>query len=65
MARSSPDVEAVGMRLDVVRDRHALVGCLPIGHGTDPIAIPLGTTATLDADAGTLRVRSAACRAST
>lgn len=52
--------------LDVLRDRLALLGVpilggLPIGHGRDPIAIPLGTAATLDADAGTLRVRSAVC----
>jgi muramoyltetrapeptide carboxypeptidase len=36
-----------------------VLGGLPIGHGRDPHAVPLGTTATIDADAGTLHVRSA------
>jgi muramoyltetrapeptide carboxypeptidase len=49
---------------DVLRDRLSLLGVpilggLPIGHGNDPIALPLGTMATLDADAGTLSVEAA------
>jgi muramoyltetrapeptide carboxypeptidase len=50
--------------LDVLRDRLGrlgvpILGGLPIGHGTDPVAVPLGTTATLDADAGTLGIAAA------
>jgi muramoyltetrapeptide carboxypeptidase len=33
-----------------------ILGGLPIGHGRDPHTVPLGTIATLDADAGTLEV---------
>lgn len=50
--------------IDVLRDRLSLLGVpilggLPIGHGKQPRAVPLGTTATLDADRGTLVVESA------
>ena len=49
--------------IDVLRDRLSLLGVpvlggLPIGHGEAPIAVPVGTTATLDADSGTLTVES-------
>lgn len=52
--------------LDVLRDRlHRLhvpiLGGLPLGHGENPEAVPLGTMATLDADAGTLTVKPAVC----
>jgi len=52
--------------IDVLQDRLSrlgvpILGGLPIGHGNDPIAIPLGTLATLDADAGTLQVSPAVC----
>jgi muramoyltetrapeptide carboxypeptidase len=52
--------------IDVLRDRLSrlrvpILGGLPIGHGADPIATPVGTTATLDADAGTLQVGPAVC----
>jgi muramoyltetrapeptide carboxypeptidase len=48
--------------IDVLRDRlHRLgvpvLGGLPIGHGSSPIALPLGTMATLDADRGVLKVQ--------
>ena len=33
-----------------------ILGGLPIGHGRDPASVPLGTTATIDATAGTLTV---------
>jgi muramoyltetrapeptide carboxypeptidase len=51
--------------LDVLADRFAgldipVLGGLELGHGTDPLAIPLGTLAQLDADAGTLTVEPAA-----
>jgi muramoyltetrapeptide carboxypeptidase len=36
-----------------------ILGGLPIGHGRNPRSVPLGTTATLDADAGTLQVAAA------
>jgi muramoyltetrapeptide carboxypeptidase len=50
--------------VDVLRDRlHRLgvpiVGGLPLGHGDNTESIPLGTFATLDADAGVLRVAPA------
>jgi muramoyltetrapeptide carboxypeptidase len=41
-------------RLDV-----PILGGLPIGHGRDPHSVPIGTTATLDADAGVLSVEPA------
>jgi muramoyltetrapeptide carboxypeptidase len=47
---------------DVLRDRLGrlgvpVLGGLPIGHGDQPMAVPVGTTATLDADAGELVVQ--------
>jgi len=36
-----------------------LLGGLPVGHGEQHVALPLGTSATLDADAGTLTVDAA------
>lgn len=33
-----------------------ILGGLPIGHGLDPHTVAIGSLATLDADAGTLRV---------
>lgn len=50
--------------LDVLRDRLGrlgvpVLGGLPIGHGDDPRAVPVGTLATMDADAGTLIVEAA------
>lgn len=47
--------------LDVLRDRLArldvpILGGLPIGHGPHPIAVPIGTVATIDCEAGTLVV---------
>ena len=49
--------------VDVLRDRLSrldvpILGGLPIGHGKDPATVPLGTTAMLDADTGTLEVAS-------
>jgi muramoyltetrapeptide carboxypeptidase len=38
-----------------------LLGGLPVGHGEQHVALPLGTPATLDADAGTLTVDAAGC----
>jgi len=47
--------------IDILRDRLGqlgvpILGGLPIGHGKNPIAIPIGTMATLDADRKTLTV---------
>jgi muramoyltetrapeptide carboxypeptidase len=49
--------------IDVLRDRLGglgvpVLGGLPIGHGESPVALPIGTMATLDADAGILTVQS-------
>jgi muramoyltetrapeptide carboxypeptidase len=51
--------------VDVLRDRLAPLGVptlggLPLGHGPDALAVPVGTEAILDADQGTLVVESAA-----
>lgn len=61
---ASPDDEHDWTAMNVLRDRvHRLgvpvLGGLPIGHGDNPIAVPLGTMATLDADSGTLTVAPA------
>ncbi|MEZ5379248.1 MAG: LD-carboxypeptidase [Acidimicrobiales bacterium] len=50
--------------VEVLRDRLErlgvpILGGLPIGHGSNPVAVPLGTTATIDADPGTLVIESA------
>lgn len=50
--------------IDVLRDRLGrlgvpILGGLPLGHGQRPLAIPVGTRAVLDADAGTLTVEPA------
>jgi muramoyltetrapeptide carboxypeptidase len=49
---------------DVIAERLAplgvpILGGLPIGHGDQHLAVPLGTLSTLDADAGTLLVAPA------
>jgi muramoyltetrapeptide carboxypeptidase len=38
-----------------------ILGGLPFGHGRIPSTVPLGTTAVLDAEAGTLTVEPAVC----
>ncbi|MEV6693983.1 LD-carboxypeptidase [Micromonospora sp. NPDC051196] len=38
-----------------------VLGGLPIGHGPGQLTVPVGTLATLDADAGTLTVAPAVC----
>ncbi|NDL57948.1 hypothetical protein [Phytoactinopolyspora mesophila] len=47
--------------LDVLQDRLGqfgvpVLGGLPIGHGARPWTVPLGTSATIDTNAGTLTV---------
>ncbi len=60
-AATDPTTDVTCTEIDVLRDRLALLGVpvlggLPLGHGRHPIAVPIGTMATLDADAGTLTV---------
>lgn len=60
-AAGDPTTTSETTELDILRDRFGLLGVpilggLPIGHGKNPIAVPIGTMATLDADAGTLTV---------
>lgn len=62
----SPGDQGDWTAIDVLRDRLnrldvPILGGLPIGHGDSPIAVPVGTPATLDADAGTLTIQSAVC----
>lgn len=61
-----PDVTTQGdwSTLDVLRDRlHRLnvpiLGGLPIGHGSDAVAVPIGTHASFDTDEGVLHVAAA------
>lgn len=58
-----PDAATQGewSAIDVLHDRLAPLGVpilagLPIGHGRHPRSVPIGTRATIDADAGTLTV---------
>jgi muramoyltetrapeptide carboxypeptidase len=49
--------------VDVLRDRLArfnvpILGGLPLGHGNYPLAVPVGTVATLDTEAKTLTVQA-------
>lgn len=49
--------------IDVLRDRLSrlnvpILGGLRLGHGENTLAVPLGVTATLDANTGTLRAQS-------
>lgn len=47
--------------IDILRERFGqlgvpILGGLPIGHGKNPIALPIGTVAILNADTGTLTI---------
>jgi muramoyltetrapeptide carboxypeptidase len=58
---TDPTTDVRCTEIDVLRDRFSLLnvpilGGLPIGHGDNPIAVPIGTMATLDADSGTLTI---------
>ncbi len=58
---TDPTTDVHCTEIDILRDRFRLLGVpilggLPIGHGKNPIAVPIGTAATLDADNGTLTV---------
>lgn len=49
--------------IDVLRDRLGVLGVpilggLPLGHGANALAVPVGTEASLDADNGTLTITS-------
>ena len=61
---TDPTTDVRCTEIDVLRNRLGdlgvpILGGLPIGHGTNPIAVPIGTTATLDADNGVLTVAPA------
>lgn len=63
-AASDPTTSVACSEVDVLRDRLGrlgvpILGGLPIGHGENPVAVPIGTTARLDADQGTLTVDAA------
>jgi muramoyltetrapeptide carboxypeptidase len=65
-AGADPTTSVACTEIDVLRDRLGrlgvpILGGLPIGHGAGPIAVPIGTRATLDAGAGTLTVDAAVC----
>jgi muramoyltetrapeptide carboxypeptidase len=58
---TDPTTDVRCTEIDVLRDRLAdlgvpVLGGLPIGHGKNPLAVPVGTMATLDADNGILTV---------
>ena len=60
-AGTDPTTNVKCTEIDILRDRFGhlgvpILGGLPIGHGKNPIALPIGTMSTLDADAGTLTV---------
>lgn len=62
-AATDPTTDVKCTEIDILRDRLGLLGVpilggLPIGHGKNPIALPIGTHAKLDADAGTLTVKA-------
>jgi muramoyltetrapeptide carboxypeptidase len=50
-------IDILGDRLGTLRV--PVLGGLPFGHGLAPSTVPLGTTAVLDADGGTLKVEPA------
>jgi muramoyltetrapeptide carboxypeptidase len=58
------DVNARMTIVDLLRDHLErlgvpIVGGLPLGHGRDPLSVPIGCMATIDAGAGTLTVSRA------
>jgi muramoyltetrapeptide carboxypeptidase len=60
-AATDPTTDVKCTEIDILRDRFGqlgvpILGGLPIGHGKNPIAVPIGTHAVMDADAGTLTV---------
>lgn len=60
---TDPTTDVTCTEIDILRERFArlgvpILGDLPIGHGKNPIAVPIGTNAILDADAGTLTIEA-------
>ncbi|HJQ09355.1 MAG TPA: LD-carboxypeptidase [Candidatus Saccharimonadales bacterium] len=56
---TDPTTDVRCTEIDILRDRFKrldvpILGGLPIGHGKNPIAVPIGTHAVLNADAGIL-----------
>ena len=61
VAEPGPD-EALGVLRDRLGDLGVpILGGLPAGHVEDQAALPLGTMATIDTEAGTLTAESAVC----
>jgi len=61
---TDPTTDVRCTEIDILRERLGelgvpILGGLPIGHGKNPIAVPIGTMAMLDADAGTLTIEAA------
>lgn len=62
-AATDPTTDVKCTEIDILRDIFGqlgvpILGGLPVGHGKNPIALPIGTWAKLDADAGVLTVAS-------
>lgn len=60
---TDPTGNSICTEIDILRERFAkldvpILGGLPIGHGKNPIAVPIGTRAVLDADAGTITIEA-------
>jgi muramoyltetrapeptide carboxypeptidase len=58
---TDPTTDVKCTEIDILRDRFGslgvpILGGLPIGHGKNPIALPIGTMAKLDANHGTLTI---------
>lgn len=63
---NDPTTDVKCTEIDILRNRFKdlgvpILGGLPIGHGINPVALPIGTMATLDADNGVLTVESGVC----
>jgi muramoyltetrapeptide carboxypeptidase len=60
---NDPTTNVKCTEIDILRERFSkfgvpLLGGLPIGHGKNPVALPIGTMATLDANTETLTIAS-------
>lgn len=61
---TDPTTQGDWSELDVLHDRLSrlgvpILGGLPIGHGKNPEAVPIGAVASIDVETGTLRVAAA------
>lgn len=60
---NDPTTDVHCTEIDILRDRLSdlgvpILGGLPIGHGKNPMAVPIGTKAILDADIGALTIEA-------